>query len=93
MDSIRAELLGAYAVMHKVRQLRGTVEIWVDNDNVVRGLEERLGVERAHAVWAVAENLAAASQEVEPSRRVQLGVGVGGDLWEAMDLLLQRIMM
>ena len=28
----------------------------VDNDNVVRGLEKRLGIERADAVWAVAEN-------------------------------------
>ena len=40
MDSTRAELLGAYAVLHKVRQWEGTVRIWVDNDNVVRDLEE-----------------------------------------------------
>ena len=44
MDSIRAELLGAYAVMHIVRQWKGTMRIWVDNDNVVRGLEKRLGL-------------------------------------------------
>ena len=42
MDSTRAELLGAYAVMHKGRQWQGTVRVWVDNDNVVRGLEKRL---------------------------------------------------
>jgi hypothetical protein len=40
MDSTRAELLGAYmyAILHEVRQWGGTVRIWVDNDNVVRGL-------------------------------------------------------
>ena len=54
MNSTRAELMGAYAVLHKVRQWKGTVKLWVDNDNVVRGLEKRLGVERADAVWAVA---------------------------------------
>ena len=43
-------------MLHKVRQWRGTIRIWVDNDNVVRGLEKRLGIERADAVWAVAEN-------------------------------------
>ena len=77
MDSTRAELLGAYAVMHKVRQWKGTVRIWVDNDNVVRGLEKRLalGIERVDAVWAVAENWAADPQGLEPSWRVQLGVG------------------
>ena len=91
MDSTRAELLGAYAVLHKVRQWEGTVRIWVDNDNVVRGLEKRLGIERADAVWAVAENWAADSEELEPSWRVQLGVGSDGDLWEAMDLLLERM--
>ena len=76
--------------MHKVRQWKGTVRIWIDNDNVVRGLEKRLGIERANAIWAVAENWAADSQELEPSWRVQLGVGVDGDLWEAMDLLLDN---
>ena len=67
------------------------MRIWVDNDNMVRGLEEGLGVERADAVWAVAENWSADSQEVESSWRVQLGVGADGDLWGAMDLLLERI--
>ena len=33
MGSTRAELMGAYAVLHKVRQWKGTVGIWVDNDN------------------------------------------------------------
>ena len=91
MDSTRAELLGGYAVLHKVSQWKGTVRIWVDNDNAVRGLEKRLGVERADAVWAVAENWAADSEELEPSWKVQLGVGSDGDLWEAMDLLLERM--
>merc|ERR1711966_86573 len=91
MDSTRAELLGAYAVLHKVRQWKGTVRVWVDNDNVVRGLEKRLGIERADAVWAVAENWSADSEEMEPSWKVQLGVGSDGDLWEAMDLLLERM--
>ena len=93
MDSTtcRAELLGAYAVLRKVRQWEGTVRIWVDNDNVVRGLEKRLGIERADAMWAVAENWSADSQEVESSWRVQLGVGADGDLWGAMDLLLDRM--
>ena len=59
--------------------------------NVVRGLEKRLGIERADAVWEVAENWAADSQELEPSWRVQLGVGADGDLWEAMNLLLGRM--
>ena len=69
MDSTRAELVGAYAVLHKVRQWRGTIRIhvWVDSDNVVRGLEKRLGIERADAVWAVAENLVGGSHKVEPS--------------------------
>ena len=44
MDSTRAELLGAYAVLHKVRQCEGTLRIWVDNDNVVRGLETHLSL-------------------------------------------------
>ena len=47
MNSARAELMGAYAVLHKVREWEGTVRIWVDNDNVVRGLEKGLGIEIA----------------------------------------------
>ena len=70
MNSTRAELMGAYAVLHKVRQWKGTVRLWVDNGNVVRGLEKRLGVERANAVWAVAKNWGANSQELEPSWKV-----------------------
>ena len=54
MDSTRAELMGAYAVLHRARQWKGVVRLWVDNANVVRGLEKRLGIERADAVWAVA---------------------------------------
>ena len=41
LDSTKAELMGAYAVLHKVRNWEGTVRIWVDNDNVVIGLERR----------------------------------------------------
>ena len=67
--------------MNKVSRRKGTVRIWVDNDNVVRGLEKRLGIERADAVWAVAENWAADSVELEPSWKFQLGVGSDGDLW------------
>ena len=63
----------------------------MDNDNVhdivVRGLGKRLGIERADAVWVVAENWAGGSQEVEPSWRVQLGVDADGGIWGAMDLL------
>ena len=44
-----------------MRQWKGTMRIWVDNDNVVRGLEKRLWIERADAVWAVAENWSAGS--------------------------------
>ena len=54
--------------------------IWMDNVNVVRGLEKRFGIERADAVWAVAENRAAYSEQLEPSWRVQLGVGSEGGL-------------
>ena len=50
MDSTRAELMGAYAVLHKVKEWEGTVRIWVDNDNAVRGVEKRLGIERVYAV-------------------------------------------
>ena len=91
MDSTRAELLGAYAVLHKVRQWQGTTRICVDNDNVMRGLEKRLGIERADAVWSVAEDWAADSHELEPGWKVQLGVGADGDLWEAMDLPLEQM--
>ena len=91
MNSTRAELMGAYAVLHKVREWKGTVRIWVDNDNVVRGLEKRRGIVRADAVWAVAETWGADPQELEPSWKVQLRVGTDGDLWEAMDLLLERM--
>ena len=90
MDSTRAELLGAYAVLHKVRQWGGTVRIWVDNGNVVRGLEKMLRIERADAVWAVAEDWSFDPQEVESSWRVQLGVGANGGLWGAMGLLLDE---
>ena len=92
MGSTGAELLGAYSVLHKDlgEAVEGhAVRIWVDNDNVVRGLEKRLGIERADAVWAVAENWPADSHELEPSWRFQLGVGANGDLWGAMDLLLE----
>ena len=65
--------------------------IWVDIDNVARGLEKRLGSEKAGAVWARAADWTAGSQELEPSWRVQLGVGADGDLWEVMDLLLERM--
>jgi ribonuclease HI len=91
MDSTRAELMGAYAVLHKVREWEGTVRIWVDNDNVVRGLEKRLGVERADAVWARSEVWAGSTQEEGDNWRVQLGEGSDGDLWEAVDLLLERM--
>ena len=67
------------------------MRIWVDNDNVVRGLEKRLGIERADAVWAVAEDWAADSQEMESSWRVQLGLGADVNLWGAMDLLMERM--
>ena len=67
MDSIRAELLGAYAVMHEVRQWQGTMRIWVNNNDVVRGVEKRLGIERADAVWAVAENRAAETKREGPT--------------------------
>ena len=46
---------------------------------------------QVHAACAVAENWAGSSQEVEPSWRVQLGVGADGDLWEAMDLRVERM--
>ena len=75
MDSTRAELMRAYAVPHKVREWKGTVRIWVDNDNVVRGLERRLGVERADAVWARSENWSGSALEEGDSWRVQLGEG------------------
>ena len=39
----------------------------------------------------MAENWSADSEEMEPSWKVQLGVGSDGDLWEAMDLLLERM--
>ena len=45
----------------------------------------------ADAVWAVAENRSADSEEMEPSWKVQLGVGSDGDLWEAMDLMLEKM--
>ena len=90
-DSIRAELMGAYAVLHKVREWKGTVRIWVDNDNVIRGLEKRLGIERADAVWARSEDWAGSALGEEESWRVQLGEGSDGDLWEAVDLLLERM--
>ena len=41
------------------------MRLWVDNDNVMRGLEKRMTIDRADAVWAVAENWAADSQELE----------------------------
>ena len=91
MDFTRAELLGAYAVLDKVQQWQGTMRIWMDNDNVARGLEKRLGTERADAVRIVAEDWTADSQEMEPSWRAQLDVGADGDQWEAMDLLLERM--
>ena len=91
MDPTRAELLGAYAVLHTVQQWQGIVMIWVGNGNVIRDLEKRHGIERADAVWAVVEDWTADSQELEPSWRTHLGVGADGDLWEAMDLLLKRM--
>ena len=63
----------------------------MDNDNVVRGLEKRLGIERADAVWAVAESWASGAGEGEDDWRVQLGESSDGDLWEAMDLLLEQM--
>ena len=39
----------------EVKRARWLV-VWVDNDNVVRGLEKRRRIERADAAWAVAEN-------------------------------------
>ncbi len=56
-------------MLHNVRQWEGIVRIWVpvDNDNVVGGLEERLRIERADAVWAVAGDWAGGPQVVGPS--------------------------
>ena len=39
----------------------------------------------------MAESWATDSQELEPGWKVQLGVGTDGGLWEAMDLLLERM--
>ena len=55
------------------------------------GLEKRLGVERADAVWARSEVWAGSTQEEGDNWRVQLGEGSDGDLWEAVDLLLERM--
>ena len=63
----------------------------MDNDNVVRGLEKRLRIRRADAMWAVVENWAADSQELKPGWGAQLGVGADGGLWEVLDLLLERM--
>ena len=91
MDSTRAELMGAYAVLHKVQGWGGTVRIWIDNDNVVRGLEKRLGIERADAVWAVSESWAPTADAGSDDWRVQMGESADGDLWEAMELLLEKM--
>ena len=91
MDSTRAELMGAYAVLHKVSEWKGTVRIWVNNNNVVKGLEKRLGIERADALWARSENWAGSALEERENWRVQLGEGSDSDLWEAVDRLLERM--
>ena len=38
MDSTKAGLAGAYAVLRKVRQWEGTMGLWVGNGNVARPL-------------------------------------------------------
>ena len=63
----------------------------MDNDNVVRGLERRLGIERADAVWTEADAWGSNQDADADDWRVQLGAGSDGDLWEAMDLLLERM--
>ena len=50
-----------------------------------------MGVERADAVWARSEDWAGTALEEGDSWRVQLGEGSDGDLWEAVDLLLERM--
>ena len=67
------------------------MRIWIDNDNVVRGLEKRLGIERADAVWAVSESWAPTADAGSDDWRVQMGESADGDLWEAMELLLERM--
>ena len=52
----------------------------MDNDNVVRGLEKKLGIERADAVWTRSEDWAGSAPEEGESWRVQLGEGSDGDL-------------
>ena len=59
------------------------MEIWVDNGNVVRGLGERLGVEVAGAVWAVAEGWFGNALEEGDNLEAQLGEGSGGGLCHA----------
>ena len=76
MGSTRAELMGAYAFLRTVTEWEGTVRIWVDNDNVVRGLEKRLGIERPDAVWARSEDWACSALEEGDSRRARVGEGV-----------------
>lgn len=39
MDSNRAELRAALAVMYKVQQWKGRVRLWIDNQNVLAGLK------------------------------------------------------
>ena len=60
-------------------------ELWVDNDNVVLGLQGRLGRHGAEAVWEEAEN---SSEGGGDAWRVQEGDSTDGDVWEAMELLL-----
>ena len=67
------------------------MEIWVDNGNVARSLGERLGVEGADAVWAVAEGWFGNDLEEGDNLEAQLGEGSGGGLCEAFGLLLERV--
>ena len=79
MDSTRAELMGAYAVLHRVRRWRGLKVLHVDNMAVVEGLERRLKLVPGAELWARAERAESADTEGRLGGGANRERGRGGD--------------
>lgn len=92
MDSNRAELYGAIAVLEETKEWEGTVKLWLDNENVGNGLRRLLGVVPMADVWSWDR---AQASDGEGARRCRLataggghgpvGVGRGGAVEEAWE--------
>jgi hypothetical protein len=94
MDSNRAELYGAIAVIKRTEAWRGSKRLWIDNDNVVRGLQMMLkGADKDQDAWTAAQTIRGKKDEAcsYTGERKWLRKAEDRDLWEVLELLVMDL--